>query len=65
MMKENINDYPKIGAVVIARNEAENIHDTLDALFKQTIPLRQIIFVDDNSDDVRFYTCRAIEAPMF
>ena len=51
MMKENINNYPKIGIVVIARNEAENIYHTLDALFKQTIPLRQIIFVDDNSTD--------------
>jgi glycosyltransferase involved in cell wall biosynthesis len=49
-MKE-INDYPKIGTVVIARNEAENIYDTLDALFKQTIQLKQIILVDDNSTD--------------
>ncbi|MDH3656878.1 MAG: glycosyltransferase family 2 protein [Nitrosopumilus sp.] len=50
-MKEKIDDYPKIGVVVIARNEAENIHDTLNALFKQTIPLSQIILVDDNSID--------------
>jgi len=51
MMNKNINDFPKIGTVIIARNEAENIYDTLDALFKQTISLQQIIFVDDNSTD--------------
>lgn len=50
-MKENINNYPKIGVVVIARNEAENIYDTLNALFNQTISLRQIVLVDDNSTD--------------
>ncbi|WP_316504379.1 glycosyltransferase family A protein [Nitrosopumilus sp.] len=50
-MKEGIKDHPKIGVVVIARNEAENIHDTLNALFGQTIPLKQAILVDDNSTD--------------
>ncbi len=50
-MKENIDKFPKIGTVVIARNEAENIHETLSALVAQTIPLRQIILVDDNSID--------------
>jgi len=50
-MKENINKFPKIGVVVIARNEAENIYKTLSALVAQTIPLRQIILVDDNSTD--------------
>lgn len=50
-MKENTNNYPKIGVVVIARNEAENIYDTLNALFNQTISLRQIVLVDDNSTD--------------
>lgn len=50
-MKDNIDKSPKIGVVVIARNEAENIYETLSALFKQTIPLRKIILVDDNSTD--------------
>ena len=50
-MKEDINRQLKIGVVVIARNESENIHDTLTALFDQTIPLKQVILVDDNSTD--------------
>ena len=50
-MNENINDGPKIGVVIIARNEAKNIYDTLNALFQQTMPLKQIILVDDNSID--------------
>ncbi len=50
-MKENINKSAKIGVVVIARNEAENIYETLSALVTQTIPLKQIILVDDDSTD--------------
>lgn len=50
-MKENNNNCLKIGVVVIARNEAENIYQALDALLNQTIPLRQVILVDDNSID--------------
>ena len=50
-MNENFNEYPHIGVVVIARNESKNIYETLDSLLKQTISLRQIILVDDNSTD--------------
>ena len=50
-MSENFNEYPHIGVVVIARNESENIYETLDGLLNQTIPLQQIILVDDNSTD--------------
>ena len=50
-MSENFNEYSHIGVVVIARNESENIYETLDGLLNQTIPLQQIILVDDNSTD--------------
>lgn len=50
-MKETLGDYPRIGVVVIARNEAKIIEKTLDGLSNQTIPLTQIILVNDNSSD--------------
>ncbi|MDH5432163.1 MAG: glycosyltransferase family 2 protein [Nitrosopumilus sp.] len=51
MNKTKFNEFPRIGIVIIARNEANNIYDTLDALSQQTIPLTQIVLVDDNSTD--------------
>jgi len=44
-------DFPKVVAVVTARNEENYIEQTLMCLRKQTLPLSEIIVVNDGSTD--------------
>lgn len=57
-MGEKIKDYQqdeeghsKVGIVIIARDEEENIGSVLDALMNQTLKPTSIILVNDNSKD--------------
>ncbi len=52
MLPAPLTDYPRIVAVVPARNEADSIAASLDSLLKQAYPGSfSIVLVDDNSED--------------
>lgn len=46
--KKNV---PKVGIIIIARDEEKSIGDVLEALRKQTIKPKSVILVNDNSKD--------------
>lgn len=49
--KKRSQDYPTISVIIPARNEERNLPHLLESLKKQTIPLHEVIVVDDHSRD--------------
>lgn len=43
--------YPDLSIIIPCRNEAENIEKLLASIFNQTIPVHQVLVVDDHSED--------------
>ncbi|MDD2431260.1 MAG: glycosyltransferase family 2 protein [Firmicutes bacterium] len=50
-IKEDISDYPLVSIIIPARNEEANLPLLLSDLIKQTLPVYEIICVDDASED--------------
>ena len=44
-------DYPSVSVIIPARNEEVNLSLLLSDLYAQTLPIHEIICVDDNSED--------------
>lgn len=44
-------DYPSVSVIIPARNEEVNLPLLLSDLYAQTLPIHEIICVDDNSED--------------
>jgi len=47
----SLKETPRISILVPMRNEARNIHQTVQSLRRQTYPALEILLLDDNSED--------------
>ena len=49
--RDTVANYPSVSVIIPARNEEVNLPLLLSDLYAQTLPIHEIICVDDNSED--------------